>query len=221
MLNQYLTAGVKTLTHDAASNLTHAADSNLTSDLPAAGRRGRNFTWTAGRERDSAEMEQALLASAGPNGRAPLGRTFGNLVAVYNAASSNTLLKTHTWGLDLSGSLQGRGRRRRPDRRKRTQRNPRRNLPLHLPTTPTGNVTEVLKKNPGSLLAGSLAGPLRIRPLRQYHPLHRNLRQRQPLPLQHKVLGRGDGPSTTTATATTTPPLADGHLETRLKKMVG
>ena len=62
--------------------------------------------WT---KRGSAEMAQALLASAGPNGRAPLGRTFGNLVAIYNAASGNALLKTHSWGLDLSGSLRGAG----------------------------------------------------------------------------------------------------------------
>ena len=42
-------------------------------------------------------------------GGAPLGRTFGNLVAVYNAASGNALLKTCVWGLDLSGSLRGAG----------------------------------------------------------------------------------------------------------------
>ncbi|MFH1498788.1 MAG: RHS repeat-associated core domain-containing protein [Verrucomicrobiota bacterium] len=32
-----------------------------------------------------------------------------NVVAVLNAASSNELLRTYTWGMDLSGSLQGAG----------------------------------------------------------------------------------------------------------------
>ncbi len=32
-----------------------------------------------------------------------------NLAAVYDAASSNALLRTYTWGIDLSGSLQGAG----------------------------------------------------------------------------------------------------------------
>ena len=32
-----------------------------------------------------------------------------NVVAVLNAASSNALLRTYTWGMDLSGSLQGAG----------------------------------------------------------------------------------------------------------------
>ena len=101
----------------------------------------------------SAEMAQALLASAGPNGRVPLGRTFGNLVAIYNAASSNALLKTHTRGLDLSGSLQGAGGvgglisvKEHSGTHAGT---------YHFAYDANGNVSEVLKKNPGSLVAGA------------------------------------------------------------------
>ena len=32
-----------------------------------------------------------------------------NLVATYDATDNNTRTTTHTWGLDLSGSLQGAG----------------------------------------------------------------------------------------------------------------
>ena len=42
-------------------------------------------------------------------------------------------------------------------------------------------------------------GPLRIRPLRQYHLLHRNLRRRQSLPLSAQSIGTQKPPSTTTA----------------------
>ena len=106
--------------------------------------------WT---ERGSAEMAQALLASAGPNERAPLGRTFGNLVAVYNAASSNALLKTHTRGLDLSGSLQGAGG-------VGGLLGVKEHSGTHAGTCDfaydaNGNVSEVLKKNTSSLVAGA------------------------------------------------------------------
>ena len=113
------------------------------------------FLYDGWAERGSAEMAQALLASAGPNGRAPLGRTFGNLVAIYNAASGNALLKTHTWGLDLSRSLWGAGGvggllgvKEHSGTHAGT---------YHFAYAANGNVTEVLKKNPGSLLAGGLA----------------------------------------------------------------
>ena len=195
-LNQYLTAGTKTLTHDADGNLTSDGSRNFTwtaenrlkkvepvAPLTTGAKKvefkydylGRRIQKTVSRwngsahtlasnekflyddwtERGSAEMAQALLASAGPNGRAPLGRTFGNLVAVYNAASSNALLKTHTWGLDLSRSLQGVGGvggllgvKEQSGTHAGT---------YHFAYDANGNVTEVLKKNPGSLLAGSLA----------------------------------------------------------------
>ena len=125
-LNQYLTAGTKTLTHDA--------DGNLTSDLPAAGRRGRNFTWTAENRLKSiqpitkttgAKKVEFKYDYRGRRIQKTVSRWNGsaytiasnekflyngwNLIAVYNAASNHTLLKTHTWGLDLSRSLQGAG----------------------------------------------------------------------------------------------------------------
>ena len=75
-------------------------------------------------------------------------------MAVYNAASSNALLKTYVWGLDLSGSRQGAGG-------VGGLLGVKEHSGTHAGTysfayNANGNVTEVLKKNPGSLLAGSL-----------------------------------------------------------------
>lgn len=119
-LNQYTSAGPKTLAHDA--------DGNLISDG------NRNFTWTA--ENRLKTVEPVLLLSGAEKIEFEydyLGRRIQktvsewngsfyavtsdekflydgwNLVAVYDAANSNTLAKTHTWGLDLSQSLQGAG----------------------------------------------------------------------------------------------------------------
>ena len=117
-LNQYLSAGPKTFTHDA--------DGNLTSDG------NRTFTWTA--ENRLKSVEPVLLLTGAEKVEFEydyLGRRIQktvsewngsfyavtsdekffydgwNLIAVYDAANSNALAKTHTWGLDLSQSLQG------------------------------------------------------------------------------------------------------------------
>ena len=87
-------------------------------------------------------------------GGRPSGEHSVNLVTIYNAASGNALLKTHTWGLDLSGSRQGAGGvggllgvKEQSGTHAGT---------YHFAYDANGNITEVLKKNTGSLLAGSL-----------------------------------------------------------------
>jgi RHS repeat-associated protein len=120
-LNQYLSAGPKTFTHDA--------DGNLTSDG------NRNFTWTA--ENRLKSVEPLLLLSGAEKIEFEydyLGRRIQktvsewngsfyavtsdekflydgwNLIARYELQSSNFTLQTsYTWGLDLSQSLQGAG----------------------------------------------------------------------------------------------------------------
>jgi RHS repeat-associated protein len=119
-LNQYLTAGTKAFRHDE--------DGNLTGDGT------RSFSWTA--ENRLKSIEPIVLVSGaqkiefvydylGRRIRKTVSEWNGsfyetvsdekflydgwNLTAVYDATDNNALVKTHTWGLDLSRSFAGAG----------------------------------------------------------------------------------------------------------------
>ena len=119
-LNQYQTIGAQTRTYDADGNLTSdgqrhydwTAENRLKSirpivPYPEAQRIDYQYDYLGRRIQKTVSQwngdQYALISD----------QKFlydeWNLVATYDATANNTRTTTHTWGLDLSGSLQGAG----------------------------------------------------------------------------------------------------------------